>query len=429
MAALRIQLGRPSSSVYLPGQRLAGKVVYVAKGQQTLKDVTISFKGKIDTRFRENHNRHTESILLFHLSEQLFKGPFNVQPQTFEWEFDFLVPTHIRYDRAQGGLNQHVIVGGVSRTPPTFYHEHTQFDHSASAEIKYKLVAEAQVGGLFRDQSAQVPVSIRRVRDTPPPLITVSKHTIVPSPCWSNRDLGLRKHSLKERLQSTISNDPNLKSACIAFDTHVHMPHMLAVTQATPVGVSIQHKTITPNDPQNPILELVGLELAIRADTRLVVSRESLWGNIYSDYSELQQSHVLNFDPRPLPLDGEIVFVVDNMKLADWTGGLGKWPYIPNFRTYTVSLEHRMRVDILIRHAESKHVFKVRTEFPFAILDPYEPNVSGVEENRVYRSTYMSEVDPDLPAYEDDVAPPGMSDVHDSHPPIILQENSLVSAT
>lgn len=429
MTSLRIHLNNQSTEAYLPGQRLAGKVIYVAKGQQTLKDVTISFKGKIDTRFRENHNRFTESILLFHLSEPLFKGPFNVQPQTFEWEFDFLVPTHIRYDRAQGGLNQHVIVGGVSRTPPSFYHEHTQFDHSASAEIKYKLVAEAQVSGLFRDQSTQVSINVRRVRDTPPPLVTIAKHIITPSPCWSNRDLGPRKHSLKERLQSTISNDPNLKSACVAFDAYVHMPHMLAVTQATRVGVSIQHKTITPNDPMNPTLELVGLELAMRADSRLVVSRESLWGNIYSNYSELQQSHTLDLEPQQLPLNGEVVFVVNDMRLADWTGDPGKWPYVPDFKTYTVSLEHRMRVDISIRHVESAHVFKVRTEFPFAILDPYEPNISELEDSRVYRSIHMSEVDPELPAYEDDVAPPGMSEGQDPTPQNIVQGRYLIPIT
>lgn len=226
--ALRIVIdGADDVKTYFPGQRITGKVVATFTKQQPVTVANINFRGKVETEYTEGRNgpagnthgprrRARETIRLFEYDQELFRGPYDIMPQTLEWPFDFTIPTqcyHERVDNSDPGF----IEDGWSETPSSFSWVDYAYTHSARARVKYKLTATIQSGGLFKNHDIEVPVTIQRISDVAAPRVKLTRHEILPSQCWSSSDLRQQSLTFRQKLKHLTSDDPELKTPCIAF--------------------------------------------------------------------------------------------------------------------------------------------------------------------------------------------------------------------
>ncbi|KAK5941277.1 hypothetical protein PMZ80_006555 [Knufia obscura] len=406
------------------GEAIRGRVVFKLPKQRKIAFASITFRGKIDTEYVESRRgkagsthgprvRAHEVLRLFEYTENLFRGPFDVPPQTFSWPFTFTIPTHVEHARV-GNRSPGFIPDGISPLPPTLSWEDFTFTHDARARIKYKLVAHIDSGGLFKNEDIELSIPISRFSTVPPPYPQLVKHEFIPSPCWSSRELRDQPHSLKQKFRHLTSNDPELKTPCIAFKAWVHFPLQLAPDQKTAIAFSIQHHRVTPNDPEAPELVLDALRLSLYSRTAMTAANTafgssfSLTGDRYCQGSQHEAGTTISFKPTRLDLEGKEVYLSDSICLADWTAS-PHMSFMGDFETYTIMRGHRIRVEADVRHPATGHVFQLRTEIRFEVLDEYMPELaSGMAIPRADGGTVTryEDIDNELPAYHEDVRPP-----------------------
>lgn len=411
--SLKIELdhGSNSSQHYYPGQTLTGKVIANFTKQQSVTITTITFRGKIDTEYIESRagsagnthgprRRAHETIRLFEIQHTLFQGPYDVIPQTFEWPFMFNIPVDCNHTRV-GNTSPGFIPDGPSLLPPTFEHIETTFAHDARCRVKYKLVAAVQSGGMFKNHSTELPVQLSRCSMTKAPWPVLIDRPFRPSPNWSSSSLREQSLTFKQKLKHITSSDPELQTPCIAFGAFIHFPEQLAPEQQASIAFSIRHKQITQNDPEAPILMLQSVKLQLKAQFAMLASKSgipSLSGDRYCDSQAWAADKVLLFNPMQLSLTGEKAVLTDSFQLSEWSS---RPKLIGEFSTYTIRTHYKIRVEAEVRHPATGHIFIMRNEFPFRVLDQYRDMVPANDQNH----GQTAEVDHELPAYDEDRPP------------------------
>ncbi|KAK6373114.1 hypothetical protein LTR64_005035 [Lithohypha guttulata] len=427
--SLEIHLEHGQHHTYYPGQTIRGYVNYTISKQRRIKTASLSFRGKITTTHAESRrgpsgNTHgprmrTEEILrLFDFSEQLFQGPYDVPPQKFNWPFEFDIPTHVEIRRANS-RGSGFVHGGRDRLPPSFDFDAATYNYHASARIKYKLAVFVDNGGFFRNDELELPITIRRAAMVRPPSIVQNRlREFLPPPCWTNRSFRPESHTLRQKFKHVFTNDPELRTPCIAFQAFVSLPVAMTAEQGFPVDFSIKHIRITKDDPESPALTLDSIRLSLWSHTQLITARAGspLPGDRYAEGGEFVADQVLYFEPVKLPLDATPVKVAQDIKLMDWRGA-GSVHLLSSFLIVTVRHVHRLRVEAIVRHEETSHQFQMKVEVPCRILDPSARDL-GLDE-LLYRSVEaefdgLEAVDMELPRYEDDVRPPATFSVADT---------------
>jgi len=422
--SLRIELDDPGQlEHYYPGQELRGNVIFQLLKQRKIATASIVFRGKIDTEYIEHRrgaagnqgprSRSHEVIRLFEYSHTLFKGPFDVPPQTFSWPFTIAIPTHVQYRRT-GNKSPGFINDGVSLLPPSIDWKDYAITHDARGRIKYKLVARVDSGGLFKNEDTELPITIFRFATVPPPKPQLLKHEF-PNQCWSSRELRDQPHTLRQKFKHITSDDPKLKTPCIALKAWVHFPLQLAQHQKTAIAFSIQHSRVTPNDPEAPDLVLDSLRLYLKSHTSITVVRNSIRAalNLTDQYCAGRAdlaSHSVACQGTRLDLNGKEVCLSDDICLADWQLAKNQSrPVVGDLDTYTLKRRHLMNVQADVRHPPTGHVFQLKTEFRIEVLDEYMPEMAQRAGNRLGQGgqvTRLEDVDPELPTYDEDVRPP-----------------------
>lgn len=418
--SLKIELEHGQQHIYFPGQHVRGVLKYVVWKQKNIHTASIVFRGKVETEYVEGRRgtagnthgprkRAQEIHRLFEYNQQLFKGPFDVPPQTFNWPFDFTIPTHVESRRVRN-TTPGFIPDGWSTTPPTFAFSDSTFGHNAYAKVRYKLVALVTGGGLTGNDNLELPVTISRLAIDRPPSPRLFINKILPSAIWSSRLLRQDNHSLKQKFKHAFSDDPNLRTPCIAFRANVHFPKSISASQKFRIAFSIVHINITPNDPLNPELLLVSLRISSKTRTDIVAAAGgiSLSGDRYAKSTNHETDRFVKLKPTRLPLDGTAVALDQEQCLADWKSE-GALAWLPDFATYTIRYSHIIKMYAIVSHPQTNHQFELKTEFPFEVLEPHASELSGVSGIAIepeYRSDAMELEENDLPRYEDDVRPP-----------------------
>ncbi|RMZ79629.1 hypothetical protein DV737_g3323, partial [Chaetothyriales sp. CBS 132003] len=418
MTLLRIvSEGYKPSREYHPGDHISGRVIAIFHKQQRVSIAQICFRGKIqtehwqtrgagNTRSREHRK---EVIRLFEFNQTLFRGPYDIQPQSLEWPFAFTIPTHVDYRRT-GNTGPGFIEDGTSPLPSTFFWDSKSFSRDARAYIKYKLVATIKSGGIFKNHELELPILITRFSQSPPPPPQISTHEYYPSPRWSSRALRAQGHTLKQKFRHITSNDPELQTPCISFKAYVYFPTILSPQQHTSIAFSIKPLRITPNDPEAPKLILDTLSLTLKSHTAMVASGSSR--DRFAEDTKYEAGHNVVFNPVILPLDGAEVKLHDHICLARWRPR-DRWS--GDFSTYTIRRDYQMKADAVVRHIGTGHVFSLSTEIPLCVLDRHpeqrydRPPPGGNDGVGVVRSGdgwYGDEELDQPPAYNADVRPP-----------------------
>lgn len=135
---------------FLPGDRVSGKVILIAKADEKIKDISINFKGSFLTKYTAHNWVNTYRFNIFDLSKTLLQGPAKMSASTFEYPFLFEIPTAFTspvqawqgYDKP-GDLYSHP-PGASWSTPPTFEDAKTLHDSHTDWSVKYALTAQAK---------------------------------------------------------------------------------------------------------------------------------------------------------------------------------------------------------------------------------------------------------------------------------------------
>lgn len=413
--SLLIEPEHGQQHIYFPGQTLRGHVIYTTTKQRKIHRASISFRGKIETEYSEGRRgmagnthgprKHEEEVIrLFDFNQVLFQGPYDVPPQTFSWPFEFEVPTYIESQRAPN-LSAKFIPNGTSLIPPTFTAYAAHIGYEAHAKIKYKLAVVVDKGGLFGCEDLELPITILRVAQNPPPMKSqLVLREFLPIQQWSSRDLAQDNHTVKQKFKRVFSDDPELKAPSIAFRAFVHFPLAVSASQQFLMAFSIKHRKVGINDPESPMLVLQSLKASLRSGTTMYAK------GVRCQAVTPIVDHVYKFKPCELPLDGSEVYIGDSQRLADWRSDVLK--FSGDFETYTVERQHSLRIEAVVRHPETKHQFYVKGEFPLEVLDPHPDELgidmseSSADQAGSSSSRRRDTADDELPGYYDDTRPP-----------------------
>lgn len=134
---------------FLPGDRVSGKVILIAKGDEKIKDISVNFKGSLFTKYTAHNWVDTYRFNIFNLNKTLLQGPAKMPASTYEYPFFFEVPTGFTSPVAwegyskPGDLYSHP-PGSVWPTPPTFEDAKLLHDSHTDWNITYTLTAQAK---------------------------------------------------------------------------------------------------------------------------------------------------------------------------------------------------------------------------------------------------------------------------------------------
>lgn len=437
--SLLIETERGARKIYFPGQLISGHVDYKLIKQRRIRHATISFRGKITTLHAESRKgtsgathgprRRTEEVLrLFDYKIKLFEGPYDVPAQRFRWPFEFEIPTHVDVSRTEN-RNPGFIPDGRSGLPPSFEFDTATFSYSAGARVKYKVAVIVESAGLFSNDELELPIVIRRMAaPNVIPDLYLTQREILPSIYWTSRDLRPQAHTIKQKFRHVFTSDPELQTPGIAFRAFVTLPHSITPYQTWPLDFSIEHFKKGPNDPDAPNLILNSVRLALYSKTELTAARAGpiISGDRYAQGGTFEADRLIMLKQVELPLNNTSVRIAENVKLADWaeSGFLG------GFMTYTIRHTHKLRVEVLIMHRETRHSFNLKTDVPIRILDPtyielgVDPPLGPPPDAAVTREIVD---DPDLPRYEDDIMPPSMLAVATEDEAALFQRHMALS--
>lgn len=329
MGRIRLALDSPSGNeqhVFAPGETVRGKVYHtITATQEKIDSIDLIFRGKVQciiytshsTQNGRRHTKHTEEYFLFHETRSLFRGPFTLQSQTQEWDFDFIFPTECTYQR---GSNHSGVwaADGQGPLPPSFRFRNngSLLDSDNRCFVEYGLKVKINQGSLTRSQEMDYGLSFSPVVTSLPqdPMMAESRFGHF---AWKNKDLREEEHTIKQKLAHVFTNNPELWTPSISFDVFVHLPRVLASNLQQPIAFSIKYLSRGQTDPKNPTLKLMSLELGIKGETNWRV-KQKLWSGDYTKQYSHQVGTISYTPGMTLPVTGEPVYPCADFGLSSF---------------------------------------------------------------------------------------------------------------
>ena len=163
---------KKSPQLFIPGDMVAGKVVLKLDEDENVEYVVIDFKGKcrntIVTGTGQNRRTHKYERVFFAQQRVLFKGPFKMRADTYEYPFAFRFPEKLDWtngDFKDSMWAQTYSTNGPKPLPPTC----STLGYNGDCEIYYHLTA--RVPRTFADWEDKYNLNFsptRAILDPPP---------------------------------------------------------------------------------------------------------------------------------------------------------------------------------------------------------------------------------------------------------------------
>ncbi|GAB7339300.1 hypothetical protein MBLNU457_5952t1 [Dothideomycetes sp. NU457] len=390
MRAIEVFLEKPDTYLYTPGEAVRGVAKLRITSQEKIHDVVASFRGDIETVIYKsngnNRRRYSEEINLFAQQKVLFQGPFTLQPQTLEFPFEFIFPEESyherKFEKDDSGRFQQDSRG---RLPPQFIH-----DGSDHCNVSYGVSVTINASKLFRKEHVVKPLFFSPVSDQPTER-TTSGILRLPHARWQSRSLRPEevKHTFKQTLQRVFNDNPELRHPSINFDVELSLPNTLSSGSALqlqeceprPVSLSLRYTRTGPTDPEEPTLRLHSLKLRIRGHIAWRCSRALVRSTVETAKEDnatmlFTTTGSSPTDNRPIhvPLDGTPITIIPDLRLLDFAPGPNFG--VPDFSTYTISLQHDIKACVQIEHVESGHLFVLEeSSIPFCVRPQSRPKL------------------------------------------------------
>ncbi|OCK85945.1 hypothetical protein K432DRAFT_255633, partial [Lepidopterella palustris CBS 459.81] len=375
--------------VYRPGDKVTGKVYFVAEKQEHIKSLKLNFAGVcITTTSRQCYvagNDGDDSVSssrrtykaeapLFNYEKVLMSG-FTVAANKCSWSFEFTFPelTQARHSRWVHGSNY---MKDIHQLPPSF-HIYTN-EPGGEAMIKYYIEAKLTRAGSKPNKASTHTLLFNNSARQSLPEPRLRSHQLAQQ-TWKSTNLRLEKHTLTQKISHVITRNPELRTPCIRLVPTLHCPETVTPGQRIPLSLSLKQIRRSPVDPESPRCTLDRLTVTISTYTRAIC------GGLACQPQDIVAKHrtcISRCDINlPITLDDTSVDLTHNFRLDDNAES------IPAFKTYTISRSYILTAEICII-CHGKH-FQISSSTPLGIL-PRIPDL--------YHRDHDELVDP-LPLY------------------------------
>jgi Arrestin (or S-antigen), N-terminal domain len=142
----QVQGTQTQPRLFIPGDRVSGKVVLTQQEDEKIENIFIELKGKWKTKIvhhggQNNTQTHRYELDFYTERQTLFKGPFKMRASSYEYLFAFQIPEKFNYvagEFSDGNFAPEYSFMGPKPLPPTCM---GPYDRNGECEIYYHLTA------------------------------------------------------------------------------------------------------------------------------------------------------------------------------------------------------------------------------------------------------------------------------------------------
>lgn len=279
--------------LFIPGEQVIGKVVLKLEKDSEISGVVIRFRGKCKSQVPHGDNSISHKFFMFTFEKQLFKGPFKLKADTYEWPFSFAFPEHFEMKGNPFEGKSSKFLMGKQPLPPSM----VMRERDTEAHVQYKLQARVPchvVGWKAKINLNFTPV---RLEALPDPQFISRKQMQPPwtEPFRYTEDFVPRPLTAKEKLRSifhTSSDNHN-----ITFSFSASAPTSIVIGKPYPLTLTLNSE---PTDMVMPSFILQSARAHLDAETYLRVPGVFRDHEKYEENNiELYHTHHINFELPP----------------------------------------------------------------------------------------------------------------------------------
>jgi hypothetical protein len=363
--------------IYAPGDKVTGRVVFVAEKQEQVKSLKLNFTGVCITKTtrpfyvggNENYavsssrQIYKEKVPLFNL-ERVLMTRCTAAANKCSWSFEFQFPENTQTRCSRWGHRSHYN-RDIHPLPPSF-HAYTN-EPGGKATIKYSVQAKLIRSGLKANKRASYTLpfsnpSRRHLREprTTSHILTTQTTNSAPT--------------LTQKLSHLLTRSPSTKPPGTHFVPTLHTPSAIAPGETIPISLSLSLQPDRHHRPSNPSDPTAATEPCTLTTLTITLSTHthSTTGRLLSHPQDTLTQHNTCLSRHslatPLPLDHRSppVPLVRAFRLLDTRA------CVPSFATYTVARAYTLTVDVGILWRGER--IRVRGVVPLEVL----PRAAGV---------------------------------------------------
>lgn len=301
---LRIQLDPPCetktkflSHLFIPGDRISGRVILRLGQDETIHNVSIELKGKCKTKTGQGKHSHHGELEFFTHYQKLFKGPFKIRASIQEYPFTFTMPEN--FNLKPSSINEFhdqnfapaSSRAGPQPLPPSFSHCE---DYNT---VYYHLTARVPRSFIDWEDKLTLHFSQARKEPNPAPFPKLAKDTSYSQEHVHYRltDQGTcRLLSTSESFKARLRPDTSIST--VNFNLQALAPTQIVIGRPYTIEITL----LSPEGRTGNILpefSLVSASLILKTYTAVRVA------SLFSDYHDEEDGHVpIPHFTLPLPL-------------------------------------------------------------------------------------------------------------------------------
>ena len=375
--------------VWHPGDGVHGVVRLTLDKPVSVQGVTISLRGIAKSRFglQELESMYSCEATLFDQTNNLVEAPTTLQPDTYQWDFKFVLPERTRDYTSPFHEPSRLYTDDPShRLPPTFgvsrKDKNSPYD---KCSIVYGLFASVHHGksrsNLFKRAENEVSqmLNFQPYRETRVPgweMTTKRSNFECRSPLLNSSGNPSRSLTVKEKLLTAFR--PNGFSAAV-FIVLSSIPKVALIGQPIPIFVGVQYDPLRSNSRERPAVELKSFSVRLVVLTGVRGLIENNRGTKYLPASH--SSWTKGVDLADLSTSLAMEDIMDMREHLDLTIPPD---HFPSFSTFNVARKYSLKVNITVECAKEK--FKSNIEIsPFTLLASHgsdsngPPRIAGVD--------------------------------------------------
>lgn len=394
-------------STYYPGEKVSGIVRLVAESELDVEKVDISFRGIAEThivfvKYFSAQSNFNKRVIFFSREATLFSGPYTLKTGSYEWPFDFTIPSNCESDVSQDFQDKKSLLfnhAAVQDLPPSFDQvKSKKFRTSGNSfGIFYPLKATLKSAGRafgHKDAEALINLNVQTTRD--------EEH-----PSWSTvtqlcRFKGRRTESASAGRRSSIvdvlrgrrgSTD---STPTFEFALSAQIPSTIIIKKPIPIFLTLQYDeealiTSVQNLPSLPEIDMKSIHVDL--ETENIIRCQGSGQQPY--YSGCPESNWI----LSTPLDTKLAHAIEleNGRMLDLRTILPDMMIpaseTPTFSSFSIVRLHelKIRVELECSGEQLTASFAVKRVFvlPEAYRRPESPNADpnfessdGKEEGR-----------------------------------------------
>ena len=370
VSTLRVLIDGDSDRVYRPGDKVTGRVAFIAEEQVHIESFKVVFAGNCVTRTSRPTDSHArkdfEERIRFFTHERQVVPRSTLSPKKYSWAFDFTFPerTAQTYKRLSRGAHY---LREPHPLPPSFQLKTSV--PGGAAQVSYFLQARLVLSGSKGTQKAKQTLSYRPLSHSQPPLEPPQTANILHNHTWKPSSPTSSRSPFSKFLLRPSSNLPSIVPT-------IHFPEKIAPGQHIPLSLSLLNTRDRLNTA-NASCTLSALTVTISTYSTI------LCGTSLSGPEDVVAKHV------PCIQRTEIsqppLFFNKKRSLTTNFRLVNDAECVPSFRSYTVTRRYALGVVVTLKYDGQE--FIVRHSAPLEILprpprslsSPSQEEENGVE--------------------------------------------------